>query len=74
MLSEIEPPARHLAGIISRQASPANVRPHSVDTARGRDTDFPHKRRAAIAGASDSVLPVIDECLRDPIKRGVVLQ
>jgi hypothetical protein len=74
MPSEIEAPSRHLAGIISRQAGPANVRPHGVDTARGRDADFANKRRAAIAVASDSSLPVIDEYPRDPIKRGVVLQ
>jgi hypothetical protein len=59
--SQIEATPRHLAGIISRQAGPANVRPHGVDCARGCDADFPEKRRAAIAVASDSSLPVIDE-------------
>jgi hypothetical protein len=72
--SEIEAPPCHLAGVISRQTGFADVRPHGVDRARRRDADVAHKGRAAIAVAPHSSPLVIDECARDPGKRGLIFQ
>jgi hypothetical protein len=72
--SEIEAPPCHLARLISRQASFANVRPHGVDRTRGRDADLSHKGCTAIAAAPHMSLPVIDISAGDSIEIGVIFQ
>jgi hypothetical protein len=71
---EIEAPSCHLAGIVSRQTSFANLRPHAVDRARRGDADVSHEGRTAIAVASHASSFVIDKCARDLFEIGVTFQ
>jgi hypothetical protein len=72
--SKVEPPPRNFAGVISRQTSSANVRPHSVDRARRRDADLSHKRRTAITTASHATYVAIDIGVGDSVEIGVAFQ
>jgi hypothetical protein len=63
-----------LAGVISRQASSANLGSHGVHRARRRYADVPYQGGAAIAVAPHAPLPVIDQLARNSIKVGVVLR
>ena len=71
--SEIETPPRHPAGVVSRQASPANVRPDGVNRARRRDAHLSHKGGAAIAAASHASQVAIDIDAGDSIEIAVAL-
>jgi hypothetical protein len=72
--SEMEAPPCHEAGVIPWQTGFANVRPHGVDRARGRNANVADEGRAAIALASHSSLPGSDERARDEIQRRLILQ
>jgi hypothetical protein len=71
---EIEASSRHLAGVISRQASSANVGPHGVDRACRRDADLPDERGTAIATALHASPLVIDIVAGDSCQIGVIFQ
>ena len=71
ILLEIEVPPCHLAGIISRQTSSANVRPHSVDRACRGDAYLSHKRRTAVTAASHMSEVAIDIGRGDSVEIGV---
>ena len=71
---ETEAPACHLAGVVSRQTSPANVRPHGVDRACRRDAYASHKRCTAITAASHPSLLAIDIRVGNSIEIGVTFQ
>jgi hypothetical protein len=59
-----------LAGVVTRQTN-TNVRPHRVDCARRRYTDFAHKGRAAIA--SHRMRPDLSTNACGIDERGVIL-
>ena len=69
--SEIEVFSRHSTGIIPRQTNFANVRPHAVDRACGRDADGSFKRCTAIAVTSHASSIMIDVNARDSPEIGV---
>jgi hypothetical protein len=71
---ETEAPACHLAGVVSRQTSPANVRPHGVDRACRRDAYASHKRCTAITAASHPSMLAIDIRVGNSIEIGVTFQ
>ena len=71
---EIEVPSCHLAGVISRQTSSANVRSHGVDRACSRDAYVSHKRCTAITAASHASMLAIGILLGDSIEIGVAFQ
>jgi hypothetical protein len=71
---EIEPAPCHLAGIISRQTSSANVGPHGVDRACRRDAYLSHERRTAITTASYATLVAIDIRVGDSVEIGVAFR
>ena len=73
-LSEIEAPSCRSAGAIPWRTRFANVRPHAIDRAGGRDADVTYKGRAAIALASHTPVFVIDIRAGDSIEIGVVFQ
>jgi hypothetical protein len=71
---KIEAPPRHLAGVISRQTSSANVRPHGVDRARRGDAYVSHKRRTATTAASHASQVAIDIRMGDSVEIGAAFQ
>jgi len=71
---EIETLPCHLACVIARQASPANVGPHGVDRACRRDAYVSHERRTSIAITSHVPLVAIDVRAGDSVEVGVALQ
>src|SRR5262249_50721791 len=74
ILLEIEAPSCHLAGVISRQTSSANIRPHGVDRACRRDAYVSHKRCTAITAVSHASMLAIDIHAGDSIEIGVTFQ
>ena len=72
--SQIEAAAGHPAGVVSRQASSANIGSHGVDRARCRHPDLADKGRAAIAIAPHPPALVIDQGAWDAIEIGLVFQ
>jgi hypothetical protein len=71
---EIEAPPCLFAGVISRQTSSANVRPHGVDSACCGDAYLSLKRHTAIAAASHASQVAIDILVRDSLEIGVAFQ
>src|SRR5262249_10844689 len=71
---ETEAPPCHLAGVVSRQTSSANVRPHGVDRACRRDAYVSHKRCTAITAGSHASMLAIDIHAGDSIEIGVTFQ
>jgi hypothetical protein len=71
---KIEAPSSHFAGVITRQASFANVRPQDVDSARRKDTDVSHKGRTAISVTSHASELVINEWAGNLIEICIIFQ
>jgi hypothetical protein len=67
-------PPRYQAGIVSRQAGSANVRPHIIDRARRRCSDLADERRTTIAIASHASEFVVDKRARNTVEIFVALK
>src|SRR5262249_15571173 len=71
--SQSEPMPRHLASVIARFTSAANLWPNAVDRARRRNADFTHQGCATIAVALHSSKMIVDKGAGDAIKIALVL-
>ena len=71
---KIEAPPCHFAGVVSRQTSPANVRPYGVDRARGRYAHLSHQSGTAITAAAHPPQVAIDIRLGNSVEIGVAFQ
>jgi hypothetical protein len=71
---KIEAPPRHFAGVIPRQTSSANIRPHAVDRACRGDAYLSYKRHTAITAASHASQVAIDIRVGDSIEIGVAFE
>jgi hypothetical protein len=71
---EVEAPPCHFAGVISGQASSANIRSYGVDRACRRDAYVSHKRCTAITAASHASMFAIGIHAGDSIEIVVTFQ
>src|SRR5712671_1586466 len=67
------PLPRHVALGIAGHAGAADIGPNSVNPATNGNANLARQRRAAVAVAAHSRLPLVDEFLRDQGERRVVL-
>ena len=72
--SEAEKAPRLLAGLITRQAHSANLRPERINRARRRHADLTDQSGAAISFATHATVVVIDEESWNPIELGIALR
>jgi hypothetical protein len=72
--SEAEKASGLLAGLITRQAHSANLRPERINRARRRRADLTDQSGAAISFATHATVVVIDEESRNPIELGIALR
>src|SRR5262249_50136930 len=74
ILLKIEAPPCRFAGIISRQTSSANLRPHGVDRACREDAYLSYKRRTTITAGTHASQVAIDIRVGDSVEIGVAFQ
>jgi len=72
--SEAEKTSRLLAGLITRRAHSANLRPERINRARRRHADLTDQSGAAISFATHATVVVINEESRNTIEFGIALR
>src|SRR3546814_9915075 len=71
---QAEMPARNQAGVVARQAGPADIGAQRIDGTAGGAADLAGQRVAAVVGAAHAAVVIIDQRRRDTGDGCVVFQ